>query len=364
MAPMRGGGRRDQGDRPGGARDDASLIAVFLPVAFMGGIVGPLPEELRPHDGVRDRGVDARQLHAHADAGRRAGCKPLRAGAGRPTPQKSVLERIVDCFYRPLERGYMKVLRFVMRHRWIVVVLPASLALVSTVPLVKAVEKGFLPKSDEAQFEVNVRAPEGTSLEADRADRRAHRAQDARARRRPQHAGHDRRQRPAARRTWRASTCASSIPASASRPRTRSWTRCASEVLAQAAARTCALDVSEVPLFNWRLRARRCPVRADRARPRRAASATPARRRPRSTKVPGAVDVDSTLIAGKPELQISIDRERAADLGVQVADIADDAAHVRRRRGGVDLRGGRRAVRGARARRRALPRQRRRRWRC
>jgi multidrug efflux pump subunit AcrB len=39
-------------------------------------------------------------------------------------------------------------------------------------------------------------------------------------------------------------------------------------------------------------------------------------------KVPGAVDVDSSLIVGKPELGVYIDRNRAADLGVQVADVA------------------------------------------
>src|SRR5262249_23558082 len=39
-------------------------------------------------------------------------------------------------------------------------------------------------------------------------------------------------------------------------------------------------------------------------------------------EVPGAVDVDSNLVVGKPELQAIIDREKAADLGVSVADIA------------------------------------------
>ena len=32
----------------------------------------------------------------------------------------------------------------------------------------KTVPKGFLPENDEAQFEVNVRAPEGTSVQATR----------------------------------------------------------------------------------------------------------------------------------------------------------------------------------------------------
>ncbi|MFJ1288485.1 efflux RND transporter permease subunit, partial [Acinetobacter baumannii] len=43
----------------------------------------------------------------------------------------------------------------------------------------------------------------------------------------------------------------------------------------------------------------------------------------RVKKVPGAVDVDSTLVLGKPEVSVLIDREKAADLGVQVADIAN-----------------------------------------
>ncbi|MGI8837544.1 MAG: efflux RND transporter permease subunit [Pyrinomonadaceae bacterium] len=38
--------------------------------------------------------------------------------------------------------------------------------------------------------------------------------------------------------------------------------------------------------------------------------------------IPDVVDVDSTLITGKPELRVVIDRARAGDLGVRVADIA------------------------------------------
>ncbi|MCA1566241.1 MAG: efflux RND transporter permease subunit [Acidobacteria bacterium] len=38
--------------------------------------------------------------------------------------------------------------------------------------------------------------------------------------------------------------------------------------------------------------------------------------------LPDVVDLDSSLIAGKPELRVEIDRARAADLGVRVGDIA------------------------------------------
>src|SRR5205823_1346563 len=38
--------------------------------------------------------------------------------------------------------------------------------------------------------------------------------------------------------------------------------------------------------------------------------------------IPDVVDADSTLITGKPELRVQIDRARAGDLGVRVGDIA------------------------------------------
>ena len=43
------------------------------------------------------------------------------------------------------------------------------------------------------------------------------------------------------------------------------------------------------------------------------------------SKLPGIVDVDSSLEAGKPELKVFIDRNKAADLGVSVGTIADAA---------------------------------------
>jgi HAE1 family hydrophobic/amphiphilic exporter-1 len=41
------------------------------------------------------------------------------------------------------------------------------------------------------------------------------------------------------------------------------------------------------------------------------------------SKLPGVVDVDTSLEAGKPELKVFIDRDKAADLGVSVASIAE-----------------------------------------
>ena len=50
--------------------------------------------------------------------------------------------------------------------------------------MMKAVPKGFLPKNDEAQFEISMRTPEGTSLAATAHLGRADRAPGARAGRR------------------------------------------------------------------------------------------------------------------------------------------------------------------------------------
>ena len=39
-------------------------------------------------------------------------------------------------------------------------------------------------------------------------------------------------------------------------------------------------------------------------------------------QIPNVADADTSLVFGKPELRVEIDRQRAADLGVRVNDIA------------------------------------------
>jgi HAE1 family hydrophobic/amphiphilic exporter-1 len=137
-----------------------SLLAVFMPVAFLGGIPGRFLRSF----GLTMAAAIAISLFVSFTltpmlASRWLRLDPLPEGQRK----KYLLERLVDLFYRPIERAYMAVLRFVIDRRWIVVV--ASFAtLGSCIPLMKIVPKGFLPKNDEAQFEISMRAPEGTSL--------------------------------------------------------------------------------------------------------------------------------------------------------------------------------------------------------
>ena len=55
------------------------------------------------------------------------------------------------------------MLSWSMAHRW-AIVLACVLVIVSIVPLFMFVGKNFLPVDDQSQFEINVRAPEGSTL--------------------------------------------------------------------------------------------------------------------------------------------------------------------------------------------------------
>ncbi|HET6147957.1 MAG TPA: efflux RND transporter permease subunit [Polyangia bacterium] len=137
-----------------------SLLAVFTPVAFMGGIPGRFLRSF----GLTMAFSIAISLFVSFTLTPMLASRWLRLDT-RPAGErkKYLLERVVDLFYRPIERVYMRILAYVIDRRWIVVV--AALATLGTcVPLVKAVPKGFLPKNDEGQFEINLRTPEGNSL--------------------------------------------------------------------------------------------------------------------------------------------------------------------------------------------------------
>ena len=81
------------------------------------------------------------------------------------------------------------------------------------------------------------------------------------------------------------------------------------------------IDVSEVPMFagGGCATCRSCTRSAGRTWTSSRSTAEADRG---VKKIPGAVDVDSNSAGGRPELSISIDRERAADLGVSQSDLS------------------------------------------
>ena len=132
-----------------------SLIAVFLPVAFMGGIVGRFMNSF----GVTMAIAIAVSLLVSFTLTPMMSARWLRRedlAHGTSTREHGVYGRI--------ERVYLRMLDWSMTHRW-VVVLAMVAALISIVPLGMAVNKNFLPSDDESQFQVTARAAEGSSLQ-------------------------------------------------------------------------------------------------------------------------------------------------------------------------------------------------------
>ncbi|HYP52049.1 MAG TPA: efflux RND transporter permease subunit, partial [Pyrinomonadaceae bacterium] len=172
-----------------------SLLAVFLPVGFMGGIVGRFMSSfgftssfaiavsllvsftLTPMLSAR---LIKRREEEHAVAeeasndaqvrgvsvGEDDGATPEGMGTA-PPPSHDEARRARTAkesrFYRPIDRTYTKLLEWSMRHRWAVVG-ACVVAVLSIVPLFMVIGKNFLPVDDQSQFEVTLRAPEGSTL--------------------------------------------------------------------------------------------------------------------------------------------------------------------------------------------------------
>ncbi|MBK7073109.1 MAG: efflux RND transporter permease subunit [Myxococcales bacterium] len=142
-----------------------SLMAVFLPVAFMDGIVGRF---LMSFGLTMAFAIAVSMLVSFT-------ITPMMAARMLPLPpppgehrKKSVLERIIDGGYKPIERGYERILRFVLGHWWmkLAVVLLSIAAVMASGPLGKKAGFGFLPDNDEAHFEIYIKTKEGTGLDA------------------------------------------------------------------------------------------------------------------------------------------------------------------------------------------------------
>ncbi|PTL77284.1 efflux RND transporter permease subunit [Vitiosangium sp. GDMCC 1.1324] len=295
-----------------------SLIAVFLPVAFMGGIPGRFLSSF----GWTMAFSIAVSLLVSFTLTPMLCARWLVGGSAAPEHghhRKPALERLTDVFYLPVERAYERALRWVMAHRWVAVV-ASVVTLGSCVPLMGAVPKGFLPKSDEAQYQVTVRMPEGTSLDstllvAERV------ARDIREKipettstlvtigdntdKTPNVAG---------------------IFVKIVDPEKRKdsqddiMNRVRKEITSKL-PKEFRVSVSNAPLFSGfgaQAAIQFVVTGPDFDELAKQSSLLLAKMR----EIPGVVDADSNLIIGKPEVSAYIDRSRAADLGVQVPDVA------------------------------------------
>jgi len=295
-----------------------SLMAVFVPVAFMSGIVGRV---LASFGLTAAFAVGVSLLVSYT-------LTPMLTSrfVKPPRPEDIAAHRGSkdSIVFRPIEKGYMALLRWSMAHRWSIV-LASALTIASIVPLFTAIGKNFAPDEDRSKLTINIRAPEGTGLAATATI--------------IERIATDVRKLPEVEATLVSIGSAvtgmgpgMSVGASggnvgsisvALKPieaRTRSQLELM-PILRQLLAGYPGLRTSVLALggpggglgVQYSLRG------PELAQVGNYADELYARLR----KNPRAVDVDTSLVYGKPELRVEINRQRAADLGVRVQDIAN-----------------------------------------
>lgn len=290
-----------------------SLIAVFLPVAFLAGIPGRFLSSF----GVTMSFAIAVSLFVSFSLTPMLASRWLKTKVHGAKP--ALGERVVQVFYGPIERAYMAILRFAMRRRWVVVL--ACIAVMLALPVLGYVaKKGFLPIDDRAQFQVTLRAPEGTSIASTSilGERIAEEV----------------RQIPEVDMTLvttgandQGDDNVAQIYIRLVDPKLRVLSQdqlmdtVRKQVLAHQPA-NLKLDASMISDIggtgNSNARVQYNLSGPDLGKLEQYAGAIVSELK----KVEGAVDVSSSFVVGKPEVALRVDRGRAADLGVSVLDIA------------------------------------------
>lgn len=158
-----------------------SLLAVFIPVGFMTGIVGRFMSSF----GLTSAAAIAVSLIVSFTLTPMLAARWIKRKAGshgrdaEAVTRDEITGEVIDTpvetapshdskagwLYTKVDRSYTWLLRLSMRHRWAVVLI-CILTVASIVPLYKFVGMAFLPDEDESLFQVNVKGPQGTSLSA------------------------------------------------------------------------------------------------------------------------------------------------------------------------------------------------------
>jgi HAE1 family hydrophobic/amphiphilic exporter-1 len=294
----------------------ASLLAVFLPIGFMGGIVGRFFSSF----GFTASFAIAVSLLVSFTLTPMLCARFIKIPpATEDAPQHSSKD---SRFFAMLDRYYTRMLEWSMAHRKTMVAVSVGVSLL-TVPLMMVVGKSFVPTEDRSEFQMSVRAPEGTSLAgtltiAERV------ARDIRG-----------------------------FPGVTTTLTSIGTTNAGFGGSMASASNSASIYVKLVPQDQRKQSQDDLMIRARalfKNYPKELRTSVGQANGPgggqadvqfvisgpdldkldqyskmfmeRMRKIPYAADVDTSLIFGKPELRVEIDRQRAADLGVRVNDIA------------------------------------------
>ncbi|HEY6046904.1 MAG TPA: efflux RND transporter permease subunit, partial [Pyrinomonadaceae bacterium] len=314
-----------------------SLLAVFLPVGFMAGIVGRFMSSF----GFTSAFAIAVSLLVSftltpmlaARMIKRKKSGPAKNPAKSESEERGSLAEFKDKyeqasskqgrFYRPIDLTYTAMLKWSMGHRWAIVLLSA-IVIVSTIPLFMFVGKNFLPLDDQSQFELNVRTAEGSTLSSTAAL--------------SERIAADVRKLPGVTDTLvtigsgqqqvvnLANIYVKLAPLEERRASQNDlMLRARSEILAKYQKEfpnQLRTSVNPVAAFSGG-GSRNADIQfviggPDLDKLTKYSSEMLAKMK----SIPDIVDADSTLVTGKPELKVVIDRPRAADLGVRIGDVA------------------------------------------
>ncbi|MEO6589855.1 MAG: efflux RND transporter permease subunit, partial [Pyrinomonadaceae bacterium] len=221
-------------------------------------------------------------------------------------------------FYRLIDSFYTTLLKFSMAHRWVIVTV-CIVVFLSIIPLFMFVGKNFLPVDDQSQYEVSVRAPEGYSLQATTVlmERIA-----TEIRKQPGvtdtliTVGGGQQQ------VVNSGSVYVKLTDVGDRDKSQEQLMSDARDILKNYPPELRTAVQQVAAFSGG-GFRNANVQFIISGPDLEALQGYSEKLLEKMKaIPDAVDVDSTLIAGKPEVQLVINRDTAADLGVKVGDIS------------------------------------------
>jgi HAE1 family hydrophobic/amphiphilic exporter-1 len=138
-----------------------SLVAIFAPVGFMSGMVGRF---MRSFGLTMAFAVMVSLLVSFTLTPTMSG-RWLKVKPRAEDEDHHVHDSKHSKIFGPIDRIYTRMLEWSMAHRGLVSAL-AVIVLLSSVPMFRIVNINFTPQDDQSEFDVSLRAPEGTSLEA------------------------------------------------------------------------------------------------------------------------------------------------------------------------------------------------------
>ncbi|HEX7480123.1 MAG TPA: efflux RND transporter permease subunit [Polyangiales bacterium] len=289
----------------------SSILAVFVPVAFMKGIVGRFFYQF----GITVSVAVAVSMLVSFTLTPMLSSRFLRSTHGA---KHGIVYRAIEAVLAGLDRIYGATVSWALRHRAITLMF-AGLALVGSFFAVARVKSEFLPPEDRAEFSVNVELPTGSALSATAAVTESV-------------AADLRKYAPGLLHTFttvgggaQKQTNLGQVQAVLTPSKQRAFSQ--EDLMAWVRGRLgkftgANITVQKIDAVGGQA-FRSQPIQfyvrgSNMDELQKAADALKAE----LAKVKGFVDLDTTYRGGKPELTVNIDRSAAADLGVPVAAVA------------------------------------------